>query len=201
MLEAAVLALLSCYDRHPVHAAAVALRGHALLFAAPSGTGKSTLAYACHAAGLDILGDDHVRVQLEPTLRVWGWPARVRLFPETAERMGAEHSTMQTSNGKRKAVIDARRGMSAARLVAGEATVCVLSRDGGPLGLEPLSSTDARHALQEQLAPGFDRFPARWPEVARALAARGGWRLNLTDDAREALPVVRGLLARAGRQE
>jgi hypothetical protein len=64
MLEAVVLALLSCYDRHPVHAAAVARRGHALLLAAPSGTGKSTIAYLCHAAGLDLLGDDQVRVQL-----------------------------------------------------------------------------------------------------------------------------------------
>jgi hypothetical protein len=110
--------------------------------------------------------------------------------------MGAEHATMQTSNGKRKAVIDARRGMSAARLVAGDATVCVLSRGGGPLGLEPLSSTDTRHALEEQLAPGFDRFPARWPAVVGALAQRGGWRLNLSDDPSEAVPVVHDLLER-----
>lgn len=198
MLEAVVLALLSCYDRHPVHAGAVALDGHALLFAAPSGTGKSTLAYACHAAGLDLLGDDQVRVQLEPTLQVWGWPARVRLLTETAERMGAD-ATVQTSNGKRKAVIDARRGMSAARLVASDATVCVLSRDGGPLALEPLSSMEVARALDQQLAPGFDRFPTRWPSVMSALAARGGWRLNLSHDAREAVPVVRDLLERSAR--
>jgi hypothetical protein len=199
MLEAVVLALLSCYDRHPVHAGAVALRGRALLLAAPSGTGKSTLAYACHSAGLDLLGDDQVRVQLEPALRVWGWPARVRLFTETAERMGAEQATVETSHGKRKAVIDARRGMRAARLVATDAAVCVLSRDGGPLALEPLSPTDVARALDEQLAPGFDRFPARWPAVVRALAARGGWRLNLSRDAHEAVPIVRDLLARAAR--
>ena len=60
MLEAVVLALLSCYDRHPVHAAAVAHRGHALLLAAPSGTGKSTIAYLCHAAGLDPVSYTHL---------------------------------------------------------------------------------------------------------------------------------------------
>ena len=200
MLEAVVLALLSCYDRHPVHAAAVAHHGHALLLAAPSGTGKSTLAYACHAAGLNLLGDDHVRVQLASSLRVWGWPATVRLLADTAERMAAPHAGLHTLNGKRKAVIEARDGMSMARLVASDATVCALSRDGGPLALEPLSPEAVERTLDEQLAPGFDRFPTSWPGVRRALSARGGWRLNLTHDPREAVPIVRDLLARATRR-
>jgi hypothetical protein len=197
MLEAVVLALLSCYDRHPVHAAAVAHRGNALLLAAPSGTGKSTLAYACHASGLDLLADDHVRVQLGTCLRVWGWPASVRLLADSAERMGTPHAGLHTLSGKRKAVIDARDGMSAARLVATDATVCVLSRDGGPLALHPLSSEAVKCALDEQLAPGFDRFPTTWPAVSGALSARGGWRLNLSSDPFDAVPIVRDLLARA----
>jgi hypothetical protein len=200
MLEAVVLALLSCYDRHPVHAAAVGHGGHALLLAGPSGTGKSTVAWLCHEAGLDLLGDDHVRVQLAPSLRVWGWPGRVRLAPGTAAALGMPQLPVQLANGKRKTVIDVSYGMSAGRLVASDATVCVLARDGGALSLEPLAPAALVHALDEQLAPGFDRFPARWPDVARALTARGGWRLNLTSDAHDALPVVRDLLARAGRR-
>jgi hypothetical protein len=200
MLESVVLALLSSYDRHPVHAAAVARGGHALLLAAPSGTGKSTLAYVCHAAGLDLLGDDHVRVQLDPSLRVWGWPSRVRLLTETAERMGAPYESLETTSGKRKSLVDARRGVSAARLVATDATVCLLTRDGGPLALEPLNADAVAAALDAQLVPGFDRFPARWPAVRRALAVRGGWRLNLSADPHDALPVVRDLLARSGRR-
>jgi len=199
MLEAVVLALLSCYDRHPVHAAAVAHRGHALLFAAPSGTGKSTLAYACHSAGLDLLGDDHVRVQLSPSLRVWGWPARVRLLAETAARMGVAELAVQSVNGKVKTVVDARHGIGAGRLVASHATVCVLTRDGGAVSLEPLPPDALARALEAQLAPGFDRFPARWPEVVRTLGARGGWRLNLSSDAHEALPAVREMLETSER--
>jgi len=200
MLEAVVLALLSCYDRHPVHAAAVARRGHALLLAAPSGTGKSTIAYLCHAAGLDLLGDDHVRVQLAPSLRIWGWPGRVRLLAETATALGMARLPVELANGKRKAVIDATRDVSASRLVANDATVCVLARDGGPLSLEPLPPASLARALDAQLAPGFDRFPLRWPEVARALTARGGWRLNLTNSLHEALPVVVDLLERTARR-
>jgi hypothetical protein len=200
MLEAVVLALLSCYDRHPVHAAAVARRGHALLLAAPSGTGKSTIAYLCHAAGLDLLGDDQVRVQLSPSLRIWGWPGRVRLLAETATALGMSRLPVELANGKRKAVIDATRDVSASRLVANDATVCVLARDGGALSLEPLPSASLVRVLDEQLAPGFDRFPLRWPEVARALTARGGWRLNLTNSPHEALPVVVDLLERAARR-
>jgi hypothetical protein len=200
MLEAVVLALLSCFDRHPVHAAAVAHRGHALLLAAPSGTGKSTLAYLAHAAGLDLLSDDQVRVQLTPSLRVWGWPGRVRLLADSAARMGVTQPAEELANGKRKAVIETGHGVGAGRLVANEATVCVLSRDGGAVSLEPLEPEALAHALESQLAPGFDRFPSRWPGVVRALTARGGWRLNLSDDAHDAIPVVRDLLARAGRR-
>jgi hypothetical protein len=194
MLEAVVLALLSCDDRHPVHAAAVANGGRAALFAAPSGTGKSTLAYACHEAGLDLLGDDHVRIQLAPSPRVWGWPGRVRLLAGTAARMGVADAPVRSVNGKSKAVVDARRDVGASRLVADDATVCMLTRDGGGVSLEPLAPDALAHALEAQLAPGFDRFPARWPSVLRALTEHGGWRLNLSSDAREAVPLVRKLL-------
>jgi hypothetical protein len=106
----------------------------------------------------------------------------------------------ELANGKRKAVIETGHGVGAGRLVANEATVCVLSRDGGAVSLEPLEPEALAHALESQLAPGFDRFPSRWPGVVRALTARGGWRLNLSDDAHDAIPVVRDLLVRAGRR-
>ena len=190
ILEAVTLALLSHFDRHPVHAAAVALNGRAVLLAAPSGTGKSTLAYHCHLAGLDLLGEDHVRVQLEPRLRLWGWPARVRLLvDDTAFGSSA-------SSDAPKAAIDVRAGISAGRLVADEISVCCLSRDGGPATLETLGAAELARALDAQLAPGFDRFPKRWPTVREALAARGGWRLNLSANPRAGVALVQRVLDR-----
>jgi hypothetical protein len=196
MLEAVTLALLSHFDRHPVHAAAVALNGRAALLAAPSGTGKSTLAYACHVAGMDLLGDDHVRVQLEPEVRVWGWPARVRLAP--ASCWSPRHESAGDAGEDRpreKTIIETMDRMSAARLVAHDVTVCLLERDGGPASLMPIDAATLARALDAQLAPGFDRFPARWPAVRDALAARAGWRLNLSSDPREGVALVRGMLA------
>ena len=180
MLEAVTLALLSHFDRHPLHAAAVARGGRAALLAAPSGTGKSTLAYLCHTVGLDLLGDDHVRVQLAPRVRIWAWPSRVRLV---------------ASDGVSKSVMDVSAGISAARLVANHFSVCVLSRDGGPASLDPLAPAALARALEKQLAPGFDRFPTRWPAVARVLVSRPGWRLNLSSDPREAVALVHEVLA------
>jgi hypothetical protein len=189
MLEAVTLALLSHFDRHPVHAAAVALNGRAVLLAAPSGTGKSTLAYHCHLDGLDLLGEDHVRVQVEPRVRVWGWPARVRLLADAATHVGA------VAIDAVKQAIHLEEAISAARLVADEISMCCLSRDGGAATLEPLDAKALARTLDAQLAPGFDRFPTRWPVVRDALAERGGWRLNLSGDPREGVALVRRLLA------
>ncbi|MBW8769773.1 MAG: hypothetical protein JF589_08465 [Gemmatimonadetes bacterium] len=185
VLEAVTLALLSHFDRHPVHAGAVALNGRAVLFAAPSGTGKSTLAYHCHLDGLDLLGDDHVRVQLDPRVRVWGWPSRVRLLAREAGGEGAASDAV-------KEVVHLDSGTL---LVADEMRVCCLTRDGGPASLEPVDAATLASTLDAQLAPGFDRFPARWPAVRDALAARGGWLLNLSRDPREGVRLVRRVLS------
>jgi hypothetical protein len=182
VLEAVTLALLSQFDRHPVHAAAVARDGRAVLFAAPSGTGKSTLAHACHRDGLALMAEDQVRVQLAPRVRIWGWPLRVRL---RNARSGA--GTKRT--------IDVRGGVGSARLVADEFTACILARDGGAATLTPIDAATLARGLDAQLAPGFDRFPERWPEVRDTLAARGGWRVNLSNDVRHGVAMVRTLLA------
>ena len=188
MLEAATLALLSHFDRHPVHAAVLARQGRAVLLAAPSGTGKSTLAYHCHLAGLDLLAEDHARVQLEPRLRVWGWPARVRMLVDGAM------AGVSASRDPTKMAIRVESGISAARLVADEITVCSLSRDGRAASLEPLGAAALARALDTQLAPGFDRFPTRWPAVRDALTRSGGWQLNLSSDPRDGVELVRRLL-------
>src|SRR5205823_3814149 len=45
VLEAITFALLCCFDRHPIHAAAITNGERTVLLAGESGSGKSTLAY------------------------------------------------------------------------------------------------------------------------------------------------------------
>jgi hypothetical protein len=182
VLETITLALLSHFDRHPVHAAAVARRGRAVLLAGPSGVGKSTLAHACCRGGLALMAEDQVRVQLEPRTRIWGWPARIRLLDPSAAGTG------------RKRVVDVRGGMTPERLVADDVRMCLLTRDGGEARLDPIGADALACALDAQLAPGFDRFPGRWPAVRAALVARGGWRLNLSADVSAGVALVREAL-------
>jgi hypothetical protein len=185
MLEALTLSLLSHFDRHPIHAAAVARDGHAVLLAGPSGSGKSTLAFVAHTAGLDVLSDDRVWVQLTPTFRVWGWPGRVRLLSDAVPRI----------SNTQKVVIDLPQAIEPSGYMAERATVCALVRGGSHASLDRLSPERIADVLRRKPDPGFDRFPERHDAVVAALAEHGGWQLTLSDDPREALPLLTTLLA------
>ena len=84
--------------RVPLHAAAVVAGDHTLLLTGASGTGKSTMAYACAAAGFSVLGEDTVFVDLSgDTPRLWGYApqilARTRrraLLPRAGGRAGRD---------------------------------------------------------------------------------------------------------------
>ena len=107
-LEAMALFTLTQLYVTPVHAAAVARDGRALLLAGPSGAGKSTLAYACARRGWTYISDNETWLLRSDARTVLGNPARVRLrdtaaelFPELAGRPAV------TFNGKRSIVLDA----------------------------------------------------------------------------------------------
>jgi hypothetical protein len=196
VLDAITLGLLSRFDRHPIHAAAIARDGRAVLLAAPSGTGKSTLAYTAHSAGFDVLADDHVWVQLTPALRIWGWPGRVLLPPDVASMFPEVAGPIATSNdnGTHKLAYNLDASDDISRHVADRAVVCILERGRANATLERLPPVALVDALAQQLTSGFDLFPDRHDAVVRALTADGGWRLTLSDDPREALPLLRAML-------
>ena len=195
VLEAITFALLTCFDRHPIHAAAIARDDRAVLLAGPSGTGKSTLAYLAHAAGMTVLSDDRVFVQMEPKLRIWGTPATARLAPATLpqfpELREAGESAVPGNGGKIEVQLAPPNDWSGQPV--GRAVVCALVR-GGRAALDRMSPASLSTALLSQLAPGFDRFPQRVNRVVEALTAGGGWQLTLSSDARESLPFLRRML-------
>ena len=195
VIEAITFALLACFDRHPIHAAALVRDDRAVLLAGPSAMGKSTLAYLAHAAGIRVLSDDRVWVQMEPSLRIWGTPGTARLtaaalslFPELG---AAGEPVTPGSVGKVTVPLAPLNDWSGH--TASRAVVCALIR-GGQAALDRMSSASLSTVLLSQLSPGFDRFPRRVERVVEVLTAGGGWRLTLTDDAREALPFLRLML-------
>jgi hypothetical protein len=191
VLEAMTLAALTSFDRHPVHAAAVRGDRRAVMLAAPSGTGKSTLAYLAHRAGLHVLSEDHVWIQRSPKLRLWGWPGPIHLREET--RAGfPELALLRPSprgEGEPRLAVHATSDAEDV-LFADDLTLCVLERGAGPVMLERMESGALATMLRGQIPAGFDRFPERQEDVIAAITRNGGWRLRLSKAPLDALPLL-----------
>ena len=202
MIEGLTLVLVTACDRYPVHAAAIARGGVALLLAGPPGTGKSTLAYQAHRRGLRVLSDDAVYVQLDPEFQVWGLPGRVRLlttaarhFPELAGR-----SPTFLANGDEKLVVQCPGDWPAAPApapVATRARVCLLERTGGSTTVSkaPASPAEVQAFLKDGVGLSRARFGASLDEALRRLAGAGGWRVSLSANPADAMPMFDDMLA------
>src|SRR2546426_7701574 len=199
MIEGLTLTLVTACDRYPVHAAAIARGGVALLLAGPPGTGKSTLAYQAHRLGLRVLSDDAVYVQLNPEFRLWGIPDRVHLlatasahFPELAGRPPSF-----LANGDEKLVVrlpDAWPAPAAAVPVASRVGVCLLERSGGAAARAPASAAEVQAFLKEGLGLSRVRFGGAMDQALARLVPVGGWRLSLSANPADAVPHLDAML-------
>jgi AAA domain-containing protein len=199
ILEQLTFTIVDHFDRYPLHAAAIARNGTAVLLSGPSGAGKSTLAYAAHLAGLTVVSDDIVWVQLRPRVTVWGPPRRTRrisLMPDARERFPtlASLEPMVLPNGKRKLSIPLDDAPRDRALRAERAVVCLITRSSTDTVLTRARPEMIAHALARRSEPGFDRFPTRVTACARALAGTGGWQLAISDDVSSAVPYLVAML-------
>lgn len=192
-LEALALALVTHFDRHPIHAAAIG-RERALLLAGPSGSGKSTLAYLAHVSGLGVLSEEIVWVEQQSAFRLWGMPRRVHLLPESVSYFPELRGQTATVDAAGKIPVNLAEPNGSTRVWADQAVVCLLERGAGPPTLDRIPAEVIADALRQQPDAGFDRFPERHESAIAALAKDGGWRLTLSSDPREALPALREML-------
>jgi hypothetical protein len=192
VLEALTYAIVDHYDRLPIHAAAVERNGTVVLLMGPSGAGKSTLAYAAHLAGLTVVSDDTVWVQLRPRMTVWGPPTRGRriaLMPNARDTFPSLASDpRRLPNGKCKIVVPLGDAVPQGSLHAERAVVCLLRKAGDETLLTRTGPETVAAALAREPEPGFDRFPTRLAACARALAGDGGWELAVSNDPSSAVP-------------
>ncbi|MBI4503664.1 MAG: hypothetical protein HY700_21185, partial [Gemmatimonadetes bacterium] len=193
LLEALTLTTINALDRSPLHAGALVRDGSVLLLTGASGQGKSTLVYTAMRAGMDVLADDAVYIQLRPELRLWGVPSRLYLLPDVRgvfPELGSLEPTV-LANGKTKLVIPtdpARRPMLPVR--AGRVGAVILRRSTGPVSLARVSAADIRSTLQADLETWFALLGDTMEEVIGRVAGDGGWLLTLSANPLEALPCL-----------
>ena len=153
-IEAASLAMLGLARQFvAIHAACVSKNGVSVLLQGPSGTGKSTLSYACLKRGFQILSEDVVQVKVTARkLNLWGMPRRVLLLPETADYFPelSNWQTRQLINGEWKLIIDVDHHFPGQALFQAQPNILVqLKRSPeGCVRLEKCTSTDADAVLE-----------------------------------------------------
>jgi hypothetical protein len=194
-LETLVLFMVSARDRQPFHAAAIVDGDVALLLAGPAGVGKSTLMYACMKAGLRVLADDHVNLQSQPQLRIWGMPAYVHLRTEARAFFAELPATGSVvTNGTTKIPIALSDQQTKAQtLFVERAGLCLLQRNGD-LGVEALDPAEAIRVATTSLESGFDLFAETIEAPLSRVVRNGAWRMTLGRTPTAAVPEIARML-------
>jgi len=125
-----------------LHASAVVIGGHAVLFAGASGSGKSTVAAILHQQGYAVLSDDLTEVSGDPPAALPSVPA-IRLWPDVVNALygpGAAFPDRAPSWDKKMVAIAGTRMDSHAHPIA---AVLFLERRGEGPRLERLGAKDS----------------------------------------------------------
>ena len=182
----------------PVHAAAVARDGRALLLIGAGGRGKTTTAMSLALRGWRLIADDLCFLAPSPTgTVVHGLYATAVLTPPMAERLGAStwEGLGRTHVGKVAVRLPAE--LPVAREATLTAVVTVGHDDGEPYRTSVLPHRDAHAAWQEAFAPALQTHgptPALLAAYARAARALPVTRMTLGWDVGRIDGVLTGLL-------
>jgi hypothetical protein len=193
------------HGQQMTHAGAVGQGGRGLLLVGKGGSGKSTTALACLAAGLDYAGDDYVLVDSEPAPRAHSLYCTGKLHADHIGRLPAFVPLIHNGAhlGAEKALLYLHEHY-AGQLVAGlPLSAIVLPRVTGAAhtGYRPLSTVPALAGLAastlRQLPGAGLADHQRLSALARRLPA---YALELGADLDELPDVVQRLLDEAGHR-
>jgi hypothetical protein len=188
VLEAMAYSLLGSLHVVPLHAACVALAGRGVLLAGDSGSGKSSLAYACARRGWTYIADDSSNlVRRGRTRTVLGNPRLFR-FRAAAGALFPEFQGIEESRHARgKPTIEVRTDSLPAVRTAAETRVDALvflnrrdARDG-QAELLPVAWDDARKRLSDSPWPTDLPTVAEQQTALERLAGAGIYEMRYRD--------------------
>lgn len=137
-------AILEMQGEIVLHASAIARGPGCLLFAAPSGQGKSTLAaLGCSVLGAELLADDACRIEQRDAPMAYPGARELRLRP-AAEPLGGHPTWGRRRLVDERLAVSPRPHLACSRIAA---IWCPAPTDGGQVRLAPLGGAAAVHAL------------------------------------------------------
>mgnify|MGYP006295253511 FL=1 len=143
-------ALLYQRDMVPIHAAAIEHQGEAVLFAGPSGVGKSTLVGALSRRGKAVVADDLCAVDTRRAHRPTLLPGihLLKLREDSVEKIGGRADTVcWVGNGKRRYEISTEGERSSPGPLPLARVYELTPHDRGDFGLIPLQGTAKMQSL------------------------------------------------------
>ncbi len=185
-----------------LHASAVCIGGHAVLFMGEAGAGKSTLAAFLGRDGSPVLADDGVLIEETGTeiRAVPSYPG-LRLFPDAVAGTAIEEAGVEVAEYSRKRRILAAADSKLFHGVPAPVGLVYELSPGGACAFERLSRRDAtvamlKHAYRADVE-GAAQLESQLDRVAHSSSALEIWRLTYPRDWASAPAVARAVAAHA----
>jgi predicted ATPase len=198
-IESAVQAMLGLSRGFvAIHAAAVVKNDTCLLLCGPSGTGKSTLAYACLRQGYQLLSEDVVQANVAgDELALWGMPWKCHLMAESLPffpELQGKTERLQV-NGKMKVPLDLAETHPQSMVTLarnGRLIFMDKSQPDCPAALSPLSPAETR-ANFEVIWSWEGGWQVQYEERLNDLLAAGAYHLQLGRTPNESIQALEQL--------
>lgn len=194
VIESLALYLASVEERVAIHGGAVLYQGTAIMLLGKSTVGKSTLCYAALRSGeFDLLAEDVLYVQCEPTPQLFGGMGRLHLLPDAPRHFPelADKPPEVQANGKIKIGVSVPPERVQLHAIPG--ILCILNRqeETPTTTITPINREEMATYLNNPDESGYDLFNARLQRTAEMLATYPAYQLTVGTDFDAALALLK----------